>query len=172
MEKIFVVMDGNYDGEWPVAAYRDNDLAQQHATELGLWVSDVDIYSAVPEIVVSSEEKQKRTDAVEKLRAQSAERSRLDYERYQRELQTKPEDFRQLRLCHCEVYSKDEGWRITAHGYCRSCGSWKHHVIRERLGSDYLLQQISLLDFNYRKAMRTICGFQAEAEPAYAGVSR
>lgn len=60
MDKIFLVLDGDCDGDWPIAAYFSQEMAKEHAEELGYRVVEVEIRVTLPEEVTDPLQKKKR----------------------------------------------------------------------------------------------------------------
>jgi len=61
-------------------------------------------------------------------------------------------------LCHCRVFSRNDGYWITPHGYCRYCGKWTPEVFRLACGEDALRAAIDELNLDYRTEMLRLTG--------------
>lgn len=159
--RIWLVMDGDENGDWVVAAYSSEALARDHEDRIGhLHVVESEVLSALPDDVAA-------IDPVEAKRSREVESAEAR-RKYQEGLRTQAENAARIdamtidsilsrggrpSLCHCRTFSKDHRW-ITSNGYCRFCGGWTPEVFRAALGEPALYSEIDKLALHHRIAMR------------------
>lgn len=164
MTSIWLVMDGDYDGDWVVAAYDSESLAQEHSDRTGQRFEHVDLLNELSVEAVDTREQ--RAEALIRQAEIDAE-NRRQYERTNALTITdvisrggKP------RLCRCETFSKSTHFR-TPHGYCRYCGGWIMSVFRMHCGEAALASAIDELALPDRIEMHGLAGWGDEADPPY-----
>jgi len=158
---IWIVMDGDYDGDWIVAAYESEGLAHDHVTRTGVGtVQEVSVFSALVDSVASIDP----VAAVEE-RERQAVLARANYaaeQVRQKEQWARTEAITigdRASLCSCGTHTALK-YFLTVNGYCRACGGWTPDAFRARFGDDGLAKAIDLLAYHDRIKMRQLTGLQ------------
>lgn len=155
--KAWVVMEGDYNGDWIVGAYTTQALADQHAHELGGHVTEVELRDApLPDVADPVQQKQR----AEK-RALDEQRGREAYERHRLEeirraelvAAVKPSDH--MSLCKCQTYKQLYNW-VNQHGYCSFCGGFTIAAYRAHLGEAALRAKINEFDKHDREILHLL----------------
>lgn len=151
--RIWIVSDRDYDSDWVVAAYRSEELANEHVALMGGYIEAHDVRSELHPDAVDPVKQRERADeeadfrsSVDVGRRQSAENERAAVAATPRPPH--------MGLCHCETFSDRPMW--TERGYCRYCGGWAPPVFREHMGETALHKEIDKLAIHQRERMREI----------------
>lgn len=156
---VWIVIDGDYDGDWIVAVYDSETVANEHAELSGLHVERADVLTAISPAAVDT--RPERAAAAEAFRAHQADQAErnLRHQKW-RETYTLPMVLARggrPALCRCVTFSTDSN-SLTPHGYCEYCGGWTFSVFREHMGEQALSDAIDLLAYSDRVQMRAITG--------------
>lgn len=154
--KIWIVLNGDYDSDWPTAAYQTEALANEHASELGGWVSECDLLDALhPDATDPDKQRQRAAEmAAAKTEQERIRRIQEEQSRQRAEMKPRPPH---INLCHCWTVQLPEQRRYTflnEYGYCGYCGGFDPPVFLKLMGAPALLAEIDKLAIDDRERMR------------------
>lgn len=154
MNKVWVVMDADYDHSWIVAVYPNQGLADEHVALMGGHIHEADVLTSLHPDAIDPVKQRERAEEFQAARRQHEWHEQFRSQRAESADRARPHD--KMLLCHCETFS--DGSFRTKHGYCQYCGGWAPAVFRAHKGEEALQLQIDKLAEHDRNKMRKIVG--------------
>ena len=151
--KLWIVMDGDGDSDWPVAAYSTEILANEHVKLIGGSTAEISLLDELNADAADPVRQREYVEQREKDRlfwARQTERQNQEAQ-FVEEIRPRPPH---MGLCCCQTFSQEPMWN--AHGYCRYCGKWAPAVFKEHMGGAAMAKAIADLDKHGREAMQKI----------------
>lgn len=152
MNGVFVVVEGDCDGQWPVVAYASRELADADVAECGGSVYELTVTETLRPEVVEANAKAGRARTATEWRRTNEEHDRI--RKQQEDGWAKQEPREGMKVCACILFHTGTYSFVNTHGVCTFCGGVVFAKFRELWGEEALQRDIDKLALYQREQMR------------------